>query len=160
MLCYWSVEHRHVALALHTWYIPTAAKHLAWSALGLICRYFDLSFCILSDILGFLAPCFNVIESSYFGIKGQFDLGFSLNLWVVKGGVTWSFQVRVSHSVSCHQHTGHPMGYTAMYAWLDFIIKAEQQALYCSHIQQATDCSVVQHLEPVPCRVYPWCCTS
>lgn len=53
-----------------------------------------MSLCIMKEVMGFMAPCFNVVESAYFAFKGQFSLGFSLNLWVVKGGLTWYFQVR------------------------------------------------------------------
>lgn len=40
-----------------------------------------------------LSVCLNILESSYFAFKGQFDLGASINLFVFKAGINWVFQV-------------------------------------------------------------------
>lgn len=44
-------------------------------------------------VLNFAAPCLNVVESSYYAFKGQFNLGASVNLLFIKAGFKWVFQV-------------------------------------------------------------------
>ena len=58
-----------------------------------LCRHLDLSICVLKSVLSFMAPCLNVVESGYYAFKGQFSLGASVNVFLLKAGINWNFQV-------------------------------------------------------------------
>lgn len=69
--------------------------------LACLYRYLSFKVCIMRKALKFFAPCLNVFEASWFAWKGQFTLETGIDLFLVKAGITWNFQVHEPFEPIC-----------------------------------------------------------